>query len=67
MHDDVIASFDDCLNRLTRLRAALTAARPVRPGERRHAVEQAILAAEHFATAASRALAEQPRVPEVMV
>jgi hypothetical protein len=63
MHDDVIAQFDACLDRLTRLRAGLTAARPVRPGERRLAVEQAIMAAEDFAASASRALAGQPRVP----
>jgi hypothetical protein len=67
MHDDVIASFDDCLERLSRLRATLIEARPVHPGERRLAVEQAIITAENFATSASRALASQPRVPEVMV
>jgi len=56
----VIASFDDCLTRLTELRAVLVAARPVRPGERLAAVEEAIVVADTFAALAARAIAGDP-------
>jgi hypothetical protein len=56
VHDEIVTVLDDHLSRLTQLREILVAARPVHPGERLAAVEQAIAAAEDFAAHAGRAI-----------
>ncbi|WP_221323173.1 hypothetical protein [Actinoplanes sp. L3-i22] len=54
---------DDCLTRLTSLRAELAAARCVQLGERRGIALEAIDAAEGFATAAAQAIGEPALEP----
>jgi len=61
MHDEMLTLFDSCVTHLTLLRSELASPRRVEPGERRATVQQAIAAAERFATSAAEALAESAR------
>lgn len=58
MHDDPLLLLDECLGRLTLLRAELTAPRRVEPGERQAVAVRAILAARQFSRSATGTLAD---------
>ncbi|WIM94621.1 hypothetical protein ACTOB_006662 [Actinoplanes oblitus] len=58
MHDQMLTLMDDCLSRLSLLRAELAAARCVEPGERRAIALQAVEAAAAFAASATRVVGE---------
>ncbi|MFI1992650.1 hypothetical protein [Actinoplanes sp. NPDC020271] len=61
MHDQMLGLLDDCLGKLTALRAELAAGRCVRLGERRGLVLEAIDIADEFAASAGDAIGETTR------
>lgn len=60
MHDEMMVLFDDCIERMLRLRGQLAASRRVHPGERQATVFDAIEVAEHFAAEATRTVRSAP-------